>query len=489
MFNDILHVHYKIIKVLGLGRSGITYLAQDIDTIDSTFYLVKEIQHPHQIGLTPSLVDAFFTAQGSIAHNVGQHPQVPSIVAKFTEDGHRYLVREYIEGEPLSQLLTPGSTWDQTQVFDFLSDLIGVLYFVHSFGYIHQDINPHNIIRKTSDHRFNLIGFSGVKDLGRTPNTPDNYLVNCNNSVYIPYEQEQNAPHFNSDIYAVGAIAIQALTGKFPINRDPDSYEFTWQDQVNIDPRLTKIIDRMVRPDYRNRYQSGLEVLTDLQSFALTQLPPPKIDRLKPQLIWGTAACLLLSGFGLTKLWSFSANKLRLLPPTTATTATPTAIPTRIKTNTDWQQYVDQKTGIKIKYAKAWTQTEVQNMLTGETAIFSNSSQKLSGKYPETISIRVEQLTDPGMNLAAYTQLAIAEINNYDQAARMIESSPATLAYKPAQLVVYTSKDENSRLVKNLEVWTVDRGKVYIITYQAAPDRYYQHLETAMAMINSFDLH
>ncbi len=486
MFNDILHVHYKIIKVLGLGRSGITYLAQDIDAIDSPFYIVKEIQHPTHSGSTPSLIEAFFEAQGSIAHNVGQHPQVPSIVAKFTEDGHRYLVREYIDGEPLSQELIPGLTWNQTQVFDFLIDLIGVLCFVHSFGYIHQDINPHNIIRNSHDLRFNLIGFSGVKDLGGDQSSPSNYPVNCNNSVYIPYEQEQNAPHFNSDIYAVGAIAIQALTGKFPLERDPDSYEFTWQDQVQIDENLIKIIDRMVRPDYRNRYQSGLEVLTDLQSFALRQMPPTQSDRFKPHLIFGAAACLLLGGFGMTKLLSGSVQKSRLLPPTIAATKIVTP---GVQNTSNWHQYINQTTGIKIKYAKDWTQAEVQNILTGETVIFSNSLQKLSGKYPENISIRVEQLTNIRLNLATYTQLAIAEIKNYYQNAQIIEASSTTLAHKPAKLIVYTGQDENSRLIKNLEVWTIDRGKVYIITYKAEPNRYYQHLETAMTMINSFDLH
>jgi eukaryotic-like serine/threonine-protein kinase len=485
MFNDILHVHYKIIKVLGLGRSGITYLAQDIDTIDSPLVIVKEIQHPSHRRSTPGLIEAFFEAQGSIAHKVGQHPQIPAIVAKFTEDGHRYLVREYINGEPLSQELTPGSTWDQTQVFDFLMDLIGVLCFVHSFGYIHQDINPHNIIRNSHDHRFNLIGFSGVKDLGRDQNTPSNYPVNCNNSVYIPYEQEQNAPHFNSDIYAVGAIAIQALTGKFPLERDPDSYEFKWQDQVKIDQNLIKIIDRMVRPDYRNRYQSGVEVLDDLQSFALTQIPPTKSDQFKPYLIFGAVACLFLGGLGITKLFSTATNKQQL-PPQIA--ATPKLVIPSLQNTSNWKQYVDPSTGLNMKYAKDWTKDEIPNILTGETVTFSNSFQKLAGKYPENISIRVEDWKSPTLTLAAYTQLAIAEINQHYPNAKIIESSPTTLAHKPARLIVYTGKDENSRRIKNLEVWTIDQGKVYIITYKAEPDRYYQHLETAMTMINSFDL-
>ena len=184
-----------------------------------------------------------------IAYRVGQHPQVPSLVARFEEDGHRYLVREYIKGELLSQSLIPGIIWSQTQVFDFLMDLIGVLCFVHSFNYIHQDINPHNIIRRDDDGRFNLIGFSTVKDLGNTAlNIPANY----HNSSYVPYEQEHHAPHFNSDLYAVGVIAIQALTGN-PIDRDADSYEFQWQDARLDTQQATPAIQRAVSAPHRTK--------------------------------------------------------------------------------------------------------------------------------------------------------------------------------------------------------------------------------------------
>ena len=484
MSNHILHLHYQIVKILGLGRSGITYLVKDIDTIESRLYVVKEIQSINNSELSPALIRAMFEAQGSIAYRVGQHPQVPSIVARFEEDGHRYLVREYIEGELLSQELVPGSIWSQTQVFDFLMDLIGILCFVHSFNYIHQDINPHNIIRRYDDSRFNLIGFSGAKVLGnKDPNSLANYPVNYNNSSYIPYEQEHNSPQFNSDIYAVGAIAIQALTGNFPIQRDADSYEFQWQDDLRIDARLVKIIDRMVRPDYRNRYQSGFEVLADLQSFALTQLPVNKTNQFKPYLIFSGAICTLLLGTGVAKLLSAPNDRPPLLAPIVA--ATKVVVPT-IHNDPKLQIYTEKE--IKIEYAKNWQKDDVFNIITGEQVIFTSPKQNSVDKYQENISIRVEKLTNPRITLSSYTQAAIAEIKKYYLDAKIIESSSTNLANKPAKLVVYTGKDEKSLPIKNLEVWTIDRGNAYIITYKAAPDRYYQHLETAMAMINSFEL-
>ncbi len=479
MSNHILHLHYQIVKVLGLGRSGITYLARDIDAIESPLYIVKEIQSMNNSESSPELIRAMFEATGSIAYRVGQHPQVPSIVARFEEDGHRYLVREYIEGELLSQALIPGMIWSQTQVFDFLIDLIGILCFVHSFNYIHQDINPHNIIRRDDDGRFNLIGFSTVKDLGNTAlSIPANY----HNSSYVPYEQEHHSPQFNSDIYAVGAIAIQSLTGN-PLERDADSYEFQWQDDLKIDARLVKIIDRMVRPDYRNRYQSGFEVLADLQSFAATQLPQNKIDKFKPYLVFAGVICTLLLGTGIVKLLSAPNDRSQLSAPTIAA---PKVIAPTSYTDPKWQIYTEKE--MKIKYAKNWQKDDARNIITGDRVIFTIPKQSSVDKDRGNISIRVEKLTNPRITLSNYTQAAIAEIKKYYLAAKIIESSSIILANKPAKLVVYTGKDENLMPTKNLEVWTIDRGNAYIITYKAAPDRYYQYLETAMTMINSFEL-
>ncbi len=486
MLDTILRSHYKIVKILGSGKLGITYLAVDLDLINSPLYVVKNIQfNSNSLTISP-LLDKLFEIQVSIADRVGQHPQIPALVAKFSENGNRYLVREYIEGELLSQELKAGDNWSQTQVFDFLIDLVGILCFLHSCNYIHQDINPHNIIRCNDDGRFNLIGFSSVKDLGYSwKNMSDHLDLHFNDANYIPYEQEQNLSQFNSDIYAVGVIAIQALTGKFPVDKDPDSYEIEWQEDVDIDHQLKKIIDRMVRPDYRHRYQSAVKVLEDLQAFALSEIPKSKSHQLKPYLIIGSTICSLLLGFGAVKLLSAPANQLQLSPPAVTKTSTHTPAASN---GINWQRYLDKTAGISIKYLATWQQQDLHNMVTGEHVLFTSPSQHPIDKYRENISIRVENLTNPQTTLSSYTRSAIAEINKYYQAAKIIEASSIILAKRPANLVVYTGKDENLLPIKNLEVWTIDRGKVYILTYKAEPQQYYQSLETAMTMINSFEL-
>jgi eukaryotic-like serine/threonine-protein kinase len=487
MLGTTLHSHYKILKVLSIGKSGTTYLAKDLDALDSPAVVVKRVECGDSDLILPPLAEKIFETQGSIAYQVGQHPQIPSLIAKFVENGNSYLVYEYIDGEILDRELASGCSWSQTQVFDFLMDLIGILSFVHSFKYIHQDINPHHIIRRKEDGRFSSIGFNSIKDLGSSwQNLPNYDPRNLNSSIYIPYEQEQNAPQFNSDLYAVGAIAIQAMAGKVPVERDPDSYEFKWPEGINIDRKLIKIIDKMVRPDYRNRYQSAVEVLQDLQSFALTQIPAYKSTFSKPYALLGTAVCTLLLGFGTVKLLSASANKPQLPPIATATSTLATAPTTTDRQN--WKSYVDKTAGIQLDYAANWQQQDIHNIVTGEQVMFISPQQDSIDKYRENISIRVENLRETQTTLSSYTQSAIAEIKKYYQDANIIESSAIGLAKRPGILVVYTGKDENSLPIKNLEAWTIDRGKAYIVTYKAEPDRYYQFLATAMATINSLEL-
>ena len=319
MLGTTIHSHYKIIKFLGMGRSGSTYLAENLDLPDRPPCIVKKFQCAEDPAMADPLVGKLFESQACILQKVGQHRQVPTLLAKFEEDGSRYLVSEYISGDLLSQELATGSIWSQTQVFDFLIDSIDILKSIHSFQYIHQDINPKNIIRRKNDGRFTLIGFSAVKDLGSvwhqiSKHDPRYVNISIGTPGYIPYEQEQNSSQFNSDIYAIGVIAIQALTGEFPLLKDTHTHELKWRDGLKIDLRLINIIDKMVRPDYRNRYRSAAEVLSDLHAFAITQIPLSKLDRLKPHLIFGAITCTVLISFGAMKLRSTTTDRSDSMP-------------------------------------------------------------------------------------------------------------------------------------------------------------------------------
>ena len=87
---------------------------------------------------------------------------------------------------------------------------------------------------------------------------------------YIPSEQGRAKPRFSSDVYAVGIIGIQALTGLTPgqLQEDPETWEIIWRDQVQVSPQLAEVLDKMVCYDFRHRYQSAGEALQAVQQLA-----------------------------------------------------------------------------------------------------------------------------------------------------------------------------------------------------------------------------
>ncbi len=151
-----------------------------------------------------------------------------------------------------------------------LEDILRVLEFVHRCNVIHRDIKPDNLIKRDIDRKLVLIDFGAVKKI-RTQAIESSAEVSATVAIgtpgFIPAEQAQGKPRFNSDIYAIGMVAIQALTGIPPhrLSEDPDTGEVVWENRSRISPEFTAILKKMVSYHWRDRYQSVSEILFDLQ--------------------------------------------------------------------------------------------------------------------------------------------------------------------------------------------------------------------------------
>ena len=149
-------------------------------------------------------------------------------------------------------------------------DILNVLEFVHLHQVIHRDIKPSNLIRRQHDGKMILIDFGAVKEIRNqivNDSEQSEITVAIGTKGYMPNEQSAGKPRFNSDIYALGIVAIQALTGLRPskLGEDPNTGEILWRDKIQVSDGLANIIDKMVRYDFRVRYQSVGEILVDLQ--------------------------------------------------------------------------------------------------------------------------------------------------------------------------------------------------------------------------------
>ena len=270
--------HYEVISRLGGGGFGETYLSKDLHLPDRPTRVIKRLCPRIQEASVLQLSRRLFETEAQVLYRLGTHPQIPQLFAHFEELSEFYLVQEYIDGQDLSHELLRGKIWEQFAVVSLLLSLLKVLSFIHQNNVIHRDIKPENIIRRRDGQLF-LIDFGIVKQIATptgisnglaTGQTIAEYTVGVGTPGYMPSEQAHGEPKFASDIYAIGMIGIQALTGLTPSHLVKDeNLEIMWRQQApKVYPEFADILSQMVRFDFRQRYLSADEAYNAIQEFA-----------------------------------------------------------------------------------------------------------------------------------------------------------------------------------------------------------------------------
>ncbi|HEY9646407.1 MAG TPA: serine/threonine-protein kinase [Chroococcidiopsis sp.] len=288
---------YQIIRYLGGGGFGRTYLAEDWHLPGKPQCVVKQLKAHVTDEDSLHTARRLFDREAEMLYTLGSHDQIPQLFAHFVENQEFYLVQEYIEGEVLSQELKSGQIMDESLAIALLIDILTTLEFVHQQHVIHRDIKPSNLIRRKGDQKIVLIDFGAVKQIGGQPIVDSegqtSITVAVGSSGYMPNEQLAGKPRYCSDIYAVGIVGIRALTGLYPnqLTDDPRTGEIVWRDKAQVSGELADIIDKMVRYDYRQRYQSVAELLAVLKnllppSHATVIMPMIKAAGLDGQSVW-----------------------------------------------------------------------------------------------------------------------------------------------------------------------------------------------------------
>jgi CHASE2 domain-containing sensor protein/tRNA A-37 threonylcarbamoyl transferase component Bud32 len=259
---------YQIVRVLGQGGFGQTYLAEDTKRPGKPTCVVKYLMPARRDAKFLQVAQRLFETEAKILEALGQNsPQIPQLLAYFAENEEFYLVEEYIEGLPLSEELLPEKRLSEVQVWEILTGVLEVLGYIHKHHVIHRDIKPSNIIRSSSNGLLVLIDFGAVKQMHpHSEDQTENQTIAIGTRGYAPPEQYAGHPRANSDIFALGMIAIQALTGILPqsLSQDPDTGNVQWRHLAKLNPEFGEIIDKMVRYHFSDRYHSALEVLGDL---------------------------------------------------------------------------------------------------------------------------------------------------------------------------------------------------------------------------------
>ncbi|MDF5707507.1 MAG: serine/threonine protein kinase [Nostoc sp. S4] len=287
---------YVIVRQLGQGGFGRTYLAEDVNRFRELCVL-KEFSPQVQTAYVVEKAEELFEREASVLYKL-QHPQIPRFreLLRTNLQGREYLflVQDYVEGETYSFLLNArtrqGLRFTEAEVRQLLQQILPVLEYIHSLGVIHRDISPDNLILRTVDQLPVLIDFGGVKQVvatvasqyyqpGVVPSSPSPTLLG--KIGFAPPEQMQTglvSPH--SDLYALAATMLVLLTGKLP-QELIDTYNLTWQwrREVSLSPLLGQVLDKMLSARPGDRYQSARQVLEVLNpppvNYPPTQYPTP----------------------------------------------------------------------------------------------------------------------------------------------------------------------------------------------------------------------
>ncbi|MBD2676334.1 MULTISPECIES: serine/threonine-protein kinase [Nostoc] len=287
---------YVIVRQLGQGGFGRTYLAEDVNRFRELCVL-KEFSPQVQTAYVVEKAEELFQREASVLYQL-QHPQIPRFreLLRTNLQGREYLflVQDYVEGETYNSLLNArtkqGLRFTEAEVRQLLLQILPVLEYIHSLGVIHRDISPDNLILRAVDQLPVLIDFGGVKQVvatvasqyyqpGVAASSPSPTLLG--KVGFAPPEQMQTglvSPH--SDLYALAATMLVLLTGKLP-QELIDTYNLTWQwrREVSLSPLLGQVLDKMLSVRPGDRYQSARQVLQVLNpppvNYPPTQYPTP----------------------------------------------------------------------------------------------------------------------------------------------------------------------------------------------------------------------
>ena len=288
----LLGDRYRILRELGHGGFGRTYLAEDINRFDEACVL-KEFAPQLQGTYALQKSEELFEREAGVLYKL-QHPQIPRFRELFRANlgdrAYLFLVQDFIEGSTYRQLLEvrrrQGFFFSEPEIYQLLAQLLPVLTYVHQNRVIHRDISPDNLILRSADQLPVLIDFGGVKQVAVAASQ---YMVPGEAPIatrlgkvgYAPAEQMHSgivSPQ--SDLYALGATAIVLLTGREPIEFLGNASPYPWQ-QYLLNPALGNLLAQMVSPQLSDRFptaQAALEALsvidTTSSSTAPTALPP-----------------------------------------------------------------------------------------------------------------------------------------------------------------------------------------------------------------------
>lgn len=282
----VLNNRYRVVRELGQGGFGRTFLAVDTYLPSERYCVIKQlypiVSKPKQY----QWIRERFQREAAILESLSRgSSQIPQLYAYFAEAETFYLVQEYIKGATLTEKVAKTGVMSEEQVTQILKSLLQVLDYVHTQRIIHRDVKPDNIILRAIDNQPVLIDFGIVKEaLESVIDSERTHSIAIGTPGYMPSEQAAGRPVYSSDLYSLGLTAVFLLSGQAPhtIETDSNTGELLWRKAVpHLQGQLARVIDQAVRFHPRDRFADAKamrQALTTPLRNGTTQLQSDKTE-------------------------------------------------------------------------------------------------------------------------------------------------------------------------------------------------------------------
>jgi len=260
--------HYQIEGVA--ARSGMASIFRGVDLRTGRKVAIK-VPHPEMEG-DPVFFDRFTREQ-----EIGQKLDHPGVMKVFADDDRSqvYMVMEWVDGRLLRQILNESGKLPTDRVVRIVTRILNALDYIHKNGVVHRDLKPENIMVDEDDN-IKLIDFGIAANLGSRRLTFAKLSQTMGTPDYISPEQVRGKRgDARSDLYAVGVMLYEMLTGKVPFT-GPNAFVIMNDRLLNnpvppreidptITPHLQEIVYRALERDPKQRYVSAHEFAWDLE--------------------------------------------------------------------------------------------------------------------------------------------------------------------------------------------------------------------------------
>lgn len=262
-----LQNRYLALKPIAQGGFGRTFWAIDEAQPTQPRCIIKQFFPQQQDADHREKASELFCQEAQRLRELGNHPQIPALLTYLEQEGHQYLIQEFIDGRNLAQELADEGAFSESQIWQLLKELLPVVQFMHHHQVIHRDIKPANIIRDRVTQKLFLVDLGAAKHATGAAIAQTGTIIGS--AEYVAPEQTRGKAIFASDLYSLGATCVHLLTQLSPFDLyDSSEARWVWQDYLSdsVSSSLSQILNKLLENATNRRYQSAAAVLDDFNT-------------------------------------------------------------------------------------------------------------------------------------------------------------------------------------------------------------------------------